>query len=63
MNKKLTALVSGAATFAATSAHTALLSRLGGKAYCDDLLKITWLADAHYRQDIRLPINRRAPHG
>jgi hypothetical protein len=31
-----------------TSAHAALVERLGGLAYYDDVLDITWLADANY---------------
>jgi hypothetical protein len=30
-----------------TSTHSALLSRLGGQAYYDDVLEITWLTDAN----------------
>ncbi len=37
----LSALIAG-------SAHAALLSRAGGQAYYDDVLNITWLADANY---------------
>lgn len=33
---------------AAGSADAALLSRVGGQAYYDDVLDITWLADANY---------------
>jgi hypothetical protein len=32
------------------SANAALLSRLSGQAYYDDVLNITWLADANYAQ-------------
>ncbi|MCC7256859.1 MAG: VPLPA-CTERM sorting domain-containing protein [Gammaproteobacteria bacterium] len=33
-----------------SSANAALLSRLGGQAYYDSVLDITWLADANYAQ-------------
>lgn len=36
------------AVFAAGSAEAALLSRLGGQAWYDDALDISWLADANY---------------
>ena len=35
---------------AVVSADAALLSRMGGAAYYDDVLDITWLADANYAQ-------------
>ncbi len=35
---------------ASLGAHAALLSRLSGQAYYDDVLDITWLADANYAQ-------------
>lgn len=34
----------------AAAAEAALLSRAGGQAYYDDVLNITWLADANYAQ-------------
>ena len=33
-----------------TSANAALISRLGGQAYYDDVSDLTWLADANYAQ-------------
>jgi hypothetical protein len=37
-------------TLSAAAADAALLSRAGGQAYYDDVLNVTWLADANYAQ-------------
>ncbi len=38
------------AVILSTSGHAALIERLGGQAYYDDVADLTWLADANYAQ-------------
>lgn len=48
MKSRLLGAVSACAiTFTSLSANAALVSRLGGQAYYDDVLDVTWLADAN----------------
>ena len=50
MNKKLKVLTLIAALGFSGAANAALVSRLGGLAYYDTVLDITWLQDANYAQ-------------
>jgi len=46
--KILNAISVTTALILSTSANAALVERLGGRAYYDDVAKLTWLADANY---------------
>jgi len=50
MKSLITALILSLGLVAATTANAALVSRLGGLAYYDTVLDITWLQDANYAQ-------------
>lgn len=48
--KNYKTLVTASAIFLSANANAALFERLGGQAYYDDTLNVTWLADANYSQ-------------